>query len=110
MESSETKTEELSGQMSFLEHLDELRRRLVSSVVIIVIAFMACWFVSGKIYNFLSIPIRQALSEAERRQVPLEGLSGDEKALSVNSIQEGNSGRYIFDRATKFGTTVVSPG
>ena len=38
--------------MSFLEHLDEFRRRLVSSVIFVVIAFMGCWFVSDQIYNF----------------------------------------------------------
>ena len=59
--------------MSFLDHLDELRKRLVSSVIIIVVAFMACWFVSGYIYNFLSVPIRRALSEAARRELPVSG-------------------------------------
>ena len=60
--------EQPTGQMSFLEHLDELRKRLVNSVVFIVVAFMACWFVSQDIYNFLSVPIRRALSEASRRE------------------------------------------
>ena len=58
--------------MSFLDHLDELRKRLVSSVIIIVVAFMACWFVSGYIYDFLSVPIRRALSEAARRDLPVQ--------------------------------------
>ena len=75
--------EQLGKQMSFLEHLDEFRRRLVNSVIIIVIAFMVCWFVSDKIYNFLSVPIRQALSEANRREVPVEGLTGNEKVLPL---------------------------
>ncbi|MDQ3321525.1 MAG: twin-arginine translocase subunit TatC [Acidobacteriota bacterium] len=104
------KDEEISGQMSFLEHLDEFRRRLVNSVIIIVIAFMLCWFVSDKIYNFLSVPIRQALSEANRREVPVEGLTGDEKVLSLNTLSEGDTGRYVFDRATTLGAGVVSSG
>ena len=37
------------GQMSFLEHLDELRKRLVNSVIIIIIAFAICWFFSERI-------------------------------------------------------------
>jgi sec-independent protein translocase protein TatC len=98
------------GQMSFLEHLDELRRRLVNSVIIIVVAFAVCWFVSDRIYNFLSIPIRQALSEAERRQLPLEGLTGDEKVLPLNSLSEGDKGRFVFDQSTKIGMSVVAPG
>ena len=64
--------EQLGKQMSFLEHLDEFRKRLVTSVIVIVIAFMLCWFVSDKIYNFLSVPIRKALSEANRREFSVE--------------------------------------
>ena len=41
-----------AGQMSFLEHLDELRKRLVNSVIIIILAFSVCWFFSDRIYNF----------------------------------------------------------
>ncbi len=104
------KKENLGGQMSFLEHLDEFRRRLVNSVIVLVIAFSLCWFVSNKIYDFLSVPIRRALSEAERREIPVKGLTGDEKVLSLDNLQKGETGRYVFDRATKLGITVVSPG
>ncbi len=102
--------EELSGQMSFLDHLDEFRKRLVNSAIVIVIAFMLCWFASDRIYNFLSIPIRQALSEAERRVVPIEGLTGDEKVLPLNNLKQGDTGRYIFNQSTTLGIGVVSPG
>ena len=110
MESNEVNEEELSGQMSFLEHLDEFRRRLVNSVIIIVIAFALCWSVSDEIYNFLSIPIRQALSEAERRSVPVEGLTGDEKVLPLSNLRQGDTGRYVFNQATTLGVGVVSSG
>lgn len=110
MESEERNKEDLGSQMSFLEHLDELRRRLINSVIIIVIAFALCWFVSDKIYNFLSVPIRKALSEAERREIPVEGLTGNEKVLPINNLSEGETGRYVFDRATKLGVSVVSSG
>lgn len=96
--------------MSFLEHLDELRKRLVNSVIIIVVAFAACWFVSDKIYNFLSIPIRRALSEAARSELPVGGKTGYEQILNLDQLREGDSGRYIFDKATKLGTAVISPG
>jgi len=102
--------EEIGGQMSFLEHLDELRRRLVNSVVFIVVAFAACWFVSDRIYDFLSVPVLRALAEAERREVPLTGVTGEEKVLALSALNEGDAGRYVFDRATKLGTSVVQPG
>lgn len=98
------------GQMSFLEHLDELRKRLVTSVIIIVIAFTGCWFLSGKIYQFLSIPIRKALSEAARSELPQAGVTGQERILPLEELKVGDTGRYIFDKPTNLGSTVVSPG
>lgn len=103
-------SEEISGQMSFLEHLDELRRRIVNSLIILVIAFCFCWYFSGNIYNFLSIPVRQALSEAKRREVPIEVLTGNEKVVAVTELNEGETVKYVFDKATKFGSSVVAAG
>jgi sec-independent protein translocase protein TatC len=98
------------GQMSFLEHLDELRRRLVNIVIIVILAFVVCWFVSGYIFSFLSVPIKEALSEAERRQLPVAGLTGNEQVLPLTSIKVGDRGRYVFDRATTVGGGVLQPG
>lgn len=101
---------ERGDQMSFLEHLDELRRRLVRSAIFVFLAFILCWFAADAIFDFLSVPIRQALSEAERREVPLQGLTGDEKTRLLNTLAVGDRGRYVFDKATKLGTGVVQPG
>ena len=98
------------GQMSFLEHLDELRKRLVRSALILVVVFCICFYFSEGIYNFLSVPIRQALSEASRRNVPVSGVTGSETVLSVSNLKEGDSGRYVFDEATNLGPTVIAPG
>jgi len=111
MDSAKTEPQTRGGaQMSFLEHLDELRRRLVNSVIIIVIFFLACWFVSDRIYNFLSVPIRKALSEASRRELPVSGITGNEKVLAVDNLKENDEGRYIFDDTFKIGPTVVGAG
>ncbi len=101
---------QLGGQMSFLEHLDELRRRLIRSIIFVFVALIFCWFVSGQIYNFLSARIRRALAEAAQRPVPLQGLTGGEQILSLNSIKEGDAGRYVFEETTKLGTGVIPPG
>jgi sec-independent protein translocase protein TatC len=50
-----------SGKMSFLEHLDELRKRLVHVAAYIAIGFAVSAFFSKQIYNFLAIPITKAL-------------------------------------------------
>lgn len=102
--------EKLSAQMSFLEHIDELRRRLIRSILFVGIAFFFCWFFSGKIYNFLAIPVMDALREAQQREVPVEGLTGEEKVLTLSNAKEGDVGRYVFDKSTKLGVSVVSPG
>jgi len=63
-EENESGEEDLGGQMSFLEHLDELRKRLIRSIVFVFVAAMLCWFVSDRIYNFLARPVQRALAAA----------------------------------------------
>lgn len=96
--------------MSFLEHLDELRKRLVRSAVFLVLAFGICFYFSEGIYNFLSVPIRQALNDASRRNVPVSGLRGDEGVIPIGNLAEGDSGRYIFDEAANLGPALISAG
>ena len=111
MKEIESETEpEVGGHMSFLDHLDELRKRLVRSVIILVIAFFFCFYFSEAIYNFLSVPIRRALNEASRRNVPVTGLQGNEGVVPIGNLKEGNSGRYMFDEAANLGPAVILPG
>jgi len=104
------KHEELGGQMSFLEHLDELRSRLIRSIAFVFIACSVCWFVSDRIYNFLAVPVERALAEAQRHQVPIAGLTGHEAIGSLNSLKEGDTGRYLFPEETRLGTSVIPVG
>jgi sec-independent protein translocase protein TatC len=102
--------EELGGQMSFLEHLDELRSRLIRSLAFVFLAATVCWFVSDRIYAFLAVPINHALAEAQRRQLPINGLTGNEKILPLTAVKENDLGRYIFPEETKIGTSVIPGG
>lgn len=95
------KEAELGKQMSFLEHLDELRRRLVRCILVVTVAFLLCWNYSGYIYNFLAVPVYRALAEAQQRQIPTVGLTGNEKILPISNIKIGDKGRYVFDRDTR---------
>lgn len=45
-------------KMSFLEHLDELRVRLVHAVLALVVAFALCWNYHEQIFHFLTQPLR----------------------------------------------------
>ena len=111
MDDKETDQEPEPGvHMSFLEHLDELRKRLVRSAIILVLTFGVCFYFSEGIYNFLSVPIRQALSEASRRNLPITGVTGSETVLTISNLNEGDAGRYIFDESTNLGPALISPG
>lgn len=50
-------------KMSFLEHLDELRRRIIFIAVSLAVAFVACFFFSTQIFEFLMGPMQLALPE-----------------------------------------------
>lgn len=98
------------AQMSFLEHLDELRRRIIRSAAFVFVALLACWFVSDHIYNFLAIPVRRALADAAQRPVPLKGLTGGETIVALSEVRDGDAGRYVFSEATRLGTSVIPAG
>src|SRR5215470_15508405 len=51
----------LSGKMSFLEHLDELRKRIVNSCIAIAVGVVLTFAFIDKIFNFLLAPTRKAL-------------------------------------------------
>src|SRR5262249_3810681 len=53
------------SSMSFLDRLDELRKRIIRCALFIAAAFVICWAFSDKIYHFLEIPVRRAMSEAK---------------------------------------------
>ena len=57
----EPEEEDESGKMSFLEHLDELRRRLLHIIIYIGVGFLTTFYFHQKIYGFLSVPAQKSL-------------------------------------------------
>lgn len=53
-------------RMSLMEHLEELRRRIVRSLIAVSVAFMACWFFVEQIADFLAQPIYAVLPPGTR--------------------------------------------
>ncbi len=51
---------ELPG-MSFFQHLEELRRRIIYSIVAVAVAFFAGWWKADRIFAFMQAPIMTAL-------------------------------------------------
>lgn len=66
-------------ELELSEHLQELRVRLIRSVVFIVIGFVAAWFLYDHIYNTLTAPIAYALK--------LKGPQG--LSLMMTRVTEG---------------------
>jgi sec-independent protein translocase protein TatC len=55
----EEQQDDLRGQMSFLDHLEELRTRLINMLIATGIAFAACWFFADNIFKLVSAPIEE---------------------------------------------------
>lgn len=49
--------------MGFLDHLEELRTRLVRSIIAVAVGFGVCWWKVDKIYEIMQRPIMKALKD-----------------------------------------------
>ncbi|MBZ5680869.1 MAG: twin-arginine translocase subunit TatC [Acidobacteriia bacterium] len=47
--------------MGFLDHLEELRRRIIYSIIAVAVGFFACWWKVERIYDIMQRPIMDAL-------------------------------------------------
>ena len=110
-EKKEAGAEDLGGQMSFLEHLDELRTRLIRSIVFVFVAASLAWFVSDRIYNFLARPVQRALAEAQQqRQVAIDGLNGKIATTTLSSLKQNDKVRFVFPENTRLGPASIPAG
>src|SRR6185503_18332527 len=107
--------------MTFLEHLEELRVRLIRSIVALLLAFGVCWNFSQPIFHFLTQPLRQAYPDIKfMYTAPTEafmlymkmdsfiapGLYSHEKAYAVPFIAFGT---LFFVAGAAFGHYVLFP-
>ena len=44
--------------MSFLDHLEELRKRIINSLIAVGVALSVCWFFADNLFLIVSRPIR----------------------------------------------------
>jgi sec-independent protein translocase protein TatC len=80
--------------MSFLDHLDELRQRLMHSVIAIVVAFAICFTFSDRIFNFLAVPVKAEMCKA---QLAKQAQYGQPK---LDSRKDGEIIQYLFVQQT----------
>ena len=53
-------------RMTLLDHLDELRRRLLYSVIALFVSFLGSWYFAPTVFRWLQRPILDALPEGEK--------------------------------------------
>jgi sec-independent protein translocase protein TatC len=53
-------------EMTFLEHLEDLRKRIFYSFIAVIIAVIPAWFFSKEIYDILSRPVTKYLPEGTK--------------------------------------------
>ncbi len=68
------------SKMSFLEHLEELRVRLIRSVIAVLVGMIACWFFKEEMLAFLLEPLYEAWQNVEGLPEP--------KPLNFSSMLE----------------------
>jgi sec-independent protein translocase protein TatC len=103
-EEQDTQAEE--GSMSFLDHLDELRTRLIRIALFVIVAFAVCWMFSDRIYNFLQTPVQAAMLDAKRKGSA--SLTGAEIAPLTDYLDKEVT--FVFPTDTRIGNAVVPTG
>jgi sec-independent protein translocase protein TatC len=53
-------------EMSFIDHLEELRERLIRVVIIMALSFLFCYTIADEISEYLLLPLRAALGSDGR--------------------------------------------
>src|SRR5215475_212435 len=82
----EQEQEALSGQMSFLDHLEELRKRIINSLIAIGVAFGACWWLADWLFRTVSRPIQKAGVTSLVFSTPTEGFNLELKLAVMAAI------------------------
>jgi sec-independent protein translocase protein TatC len=71
------------GQMTLMEHLTELRKRLVISVIALAVAMLIVTFFYNQIFDFLVEPYRQSQDNPDAQLLQLDPLEGFGVRLKV---------------------------
>ncbi len=63
---------DVNDRMSFLTHLEELRKRLIRIFIAVGLGFAACWHWGGKLQDFLTRPLLAVLPDGQRHLMALK--------------------------------------
>src|SRR5207249_5429418 len=81
----EEEQEELHGQMSFLDHLEELRKRIIHSLIAVGVALGVCWTFADPLFRIISRPI-VAQGVQLNMTKPTEGFNLELKLALMASV------------------------
>src|SRR6266566_1317165 len=77
--------EELHGQMSFLDHLEELRKRIINSLIAVGVALLVCWTFADPLFRIISRPIVAAGVQLNMTK-PTEGFNLELKLALLAAV------------------------
>jgi sec-independent protein translocase protein TatC len=75
MSDADREAELESGRMPLIQHLIELRNRLMWSAAAIIVAFLVCYQFKVQIYRFLAYPLAQIFAGEPDRKMIFTGLT-----------------------------------
>src|SRR3989442_5193210 len=82
----EEEQEELHGQMSFLDHLEELRKRIIHSLISIGVALGVCWTFADALFRTVAAPIYKAGVTSLLVSSPTEGFNLELKLALMAAV------------------------
>src|SRR5271168_2531652 len=97
--------------MGFLDHLEELRRRIIYSIIAVAVGFFACWGYADKIVGWMQQPIMEALKRNGMPQtlVYLNPTDPFNLYLKVGQGNQGQTERPLICRRMEIGERPVCP-
>lgn len=78
---SDKTSQDSEVKMSFIEHLEELRKRIIRSLLAILAGMIGCWFFREEILDFMFAPLYTAWEQ-------VDGLPAIENLLNFSSLIE----------------------
>src|SRR5438128_1008101 len=78
--------DELHGQMSFLDHLEELRKRIIHSLIAVGVALGVCWTFADALFRAVSRPIKLAGISSLVVSTPTEGFNLELKLALMAAV------------------------
>jgi len=78
--------QEISGQMSFLDHLEELRKRIINSLIAVGVALAVCWTFADYLFKAVQRPILKAGVSSLVVSSPTEGFNLELKLALMAAV------------------------